>query len=274
MNRACLVVVLLLLWGVGIPAAQADESENPLVDRIEVKLGGYFTNLDTRLRLDVSTEELGTIISLEDDLDFSHKETLFRTSGAVLFGRRHQLQLSYYKLARDSYATIDEEIEFEDEVFPINAEVTGFFDVVFAQLSYNFWAVTKERTALGISLGVVDVDLKAGIDLVEDTQGFSAETDLDTDVPVALLGLQLRQVIVPRLLFVGSAEYIYISSIGDYSGNVLFLSGGLEYRAFEHVGFGLNYEYGNLEVDAEKGDFIGDLQFTVQGVQAYIRFAF
>jgi len=275
--RAAIPVFLIMLFCATVTTAtQADETPNPLVDTVEVKVGGFFTSLDTNIRLDISTEDLGTIIDLEDDLDFSSSEEIWRLSGAYLFGRtrRHQLKLEYYKLSRDSMATIDEEIEWEDEVFPIEAEVTGFFDVEFAQLSYTYWAMSREKTALGATLGVVQIGLKAGIDLVEATQALSAGTDVNTDVPVPLLGLQLRQEIVPRLLFIAGAQYIYVSSIGDYSGNVLFAMGGLEYRPWEHFGFGVNYEYGKLEVEAEKGDFTGELDFTVHGLQAYLRFGF
>lgn len=276
MNTTRLVMAVLLLFGLGLSTAQADEKPNPLVDTFEIKIGGYFTTLDTDIRLDLSHEDLGTIISLEDDLDFSSDEKIWRLSGAWLFGskRRHQLQLSYYKLARDSTAIIEEEIEWEDEVFPINAEVTGFFDISFAQLSYSYWALSREKTALGVSLGVVQVELKAGLDLVEVSQELTAATDISTDLPVPQLGLQLRQEIVPKLLFIATAQYIYVSSIGDYSGSVLFAGGGLEYRPFEHFGFGATYEYGNLNIEAEKGEFTGELDFAVSGLQAYIRFAF
>lgn len=268
--------LFVLLMGVTtISSAQSDESENPLIDRFEFKLGGYFTSLDTTLRLDVDHEDFGTIIGFEDDLDFDKNQTLFRISGAMLLGSRHQLRLGYYSLDRSSSARIEEEFEWGDETFPFDADVDAFFNLDFIEFSYTYWAITKEKTALGVALGLVSVGLESGIGLQGDRDnGISRETDLKTDVPVPLLGVQVRHAIIPKLILLGGVDYIYISSLGDYSGSVLFLNGGLEYRAFEHLGFGLGYSYGNLSVESTRRLFTGEIDYTMQGLQGYLRFNF
>lgn len=271
-----IAAILVLLLGVNtIPIARAAEEIPPLIDHFDIKIGGYFTSLDTTLRLDVNSEDLGSLVKFEDDLDFNKTHTVIRISAAMLFKERHQLQLGYYGLDRSSSDRIEEEIEWGDETFPVNADVKGFFNLDFIELSYTYWALKKEKTALGVNLGLVAVGLETGLGLQgEGEQGFSTETDVNTDVPVPLIGAQVRYAIIPRLLLIGKGDFIYVNSLGDYSGTVFFLGGGLEFRAFEHVGFGLFYDYGHLDVQAQRQVLTGEIDYTMQGVEGYIRFNF
>ncbi len=266
---------LLVMCVTGTSIARAAENVPPLIEHFDIKIGGYFTSLNTKLRFDLNSVDEGTRIKFEDDLDFDKTQMVFRISAAMLFKERHQVLLGYYGLDRTSSGRIEEEIKWGDETFPVDADVKGFFNLDFIEFSYTYWALKKEKTALGVSLGLVAVGLESGIGLQGDReQGISTETDLNTDVPVPLIGVQVRHAIIPKLLLIGKGDFIYVNSLGDYSGSVFFLAGGLEFRAFENVGFGLMYDYGHLDVEAERQVFTGDIDYTMQGVQGYIRFNF
>jgi hypothetical protein len=268
-------LVLLFMCVTGIAKAQAEQGDIPLIDHFEIKLGGYFTSLDTNLRLDLNSEETGTLINFEDDLDLDKRQTIYRLSAAMLFKKRHQVRLGYYQLDRSSSSRIEEEIDWGDETFPVNADVDAFFNLYFIEISYTYWALAREKTALGVALGLVSVGVESGIVLVgEREHGIGIDTDLKTDVPVPLIGVQVRHAIIPKLILMGKGDFIYVNSLGDYSGSVLFIGGGLEYRAFKYMGFGLTYDYGHLDVEARSNLFTGEIDYTMQGLQGYLRFNF
>ncbi len=44
---------------------------------------------------------------------------------------------------------------------------------------------------------------------------------------------------------------------------------GLNFQAFEHVGFGLNYNYFELDIGVNKSNWRGNIETTYDGVYVY-----
>jgi hypothetical protein len=278
MNRRGLVAVavltmFLLASGVGSPAAMAVE-DNELVDRWEFDLGGFFLGSSTDVTLYSTLLGQGTEVSLEDDLGFDSSDFSFHAKAAYLIGRRHQVSLGYYKLNRDSSQQIDFELDWGDETFPLSATVIGYFDTTFLEFGYDFWLVTRERTALslGLSLTYLSVEAGLGIDGVDvgDVSG-----DLKTDVPVPAVFVSLRQHLVQRLILRAKLGYMTLNPIPDYKGDLWNGYIALEHRTWKNVGFGLKYSRDSYNIQKEDGAILDwDIGFDLSGFEFYLHFMF
>ena len=272
LGPAVALLAILLAAGIGSPSAKADDL-NPLVDKWEFNLGGFFLASNTDITLYSNLLEEGTQINFEDDLGFDDSGTSFHLDAAYRIGRRHQISAGYYQLQRDTTYQINFEFDWGDETFPVDATVTGYFDMTFLEFGYDYWMLTKERTALSIGLSLSWIKVESGLG-VGDVEG-SIGTDLSSDVPVPTIALELRQILVQRLRLNAGLGYMTLSPIPDYKGNVWRSHIGLEHHTWKHVGFGLKYTYDAYDITKEDGSVLDwDIAFDLSGFEAYLHFMF
>ena len=56
------------------------------------------------------------------------------------------------------------------------------------------------------------------------------------------------------------------ADVGDYDGVLINVALGLNYKAFEHVGFGLSYNYFELDVNIDKSNWQGNIETIYEGI--------
>jgi hypothetical protein len=54
-------------------------------------------------------------------------------------------------------------------------------------------------------------------------------------------------------------------SVGDYSSGLWNSSVGVQFQAFKHLGFSLNYQYFSLNADVESEDWRGRVELRYRG---------
>ena len=113
--RTLLQIFIILSFSITMVHA-ADSN----TDRFSFSIGAFITDRDTDARLDSQTLGQGTDIDFEDDLDLDSSGTVFRLDAFYRFNRRHRIDFAIFDLSRDSSATINESIQFGDDVFNIN----------------------------------------------------------------------------------------------------------------------------------------------------------
>ena len=263
--RWSLVLVLLLVAGPMFGAVTTDESI--VLDRWELQLGGFFTRLDTTLK--VGDQE----VNFEDDLDFDNAADLFRFSFGRVFGKRHEVRGTYFSVKRDSLLEFEGELDIGDAPIPIGAQVLIIYDTEFATLDYTYWMISKERTAFGVTGGLTLFDLKTGIDLVEPDLG-SVIQDLSTEFPVPQIGLRVRQAMSQKFIFLGEASFLRFRDVSDFSGDFLTARLGVEYRAFRYLGFGAQMSLNRYDVRSDRGRARAEFQYDIEGFYVYLRGTF
>ena len=267
-------LIALLTFLVAVPTlAGVTVDQSQVLDRWAVHIGGYVTSLGTDIRLDGPNGN-GTTISLEDDLGFSSSESVPQFAGGVILGQRHQISLSYFKTERTSSTTLTKEIEWGDEVFPINIDVRAFLDTEFLTLGYTYWFYSSEKTAVGVSGGLTQFNLKSGIQVGGQQSGIGIENDIDTDLPVPQLGASIQHALPARFVLIGKLGYISFTDVEGFSGDISSAIGGIQYRPWKHIGFGANYNWILYDIDSEDTGFAGTFEYDIQGFDFYLRLAF
>ena len=261
---------LILLLLVTLPLAAQD-----LFPRFSITAATSPADFETNARIDPETSaEEGTTISFEDDLGLEDSRTLTRFGLQWRPFRRHELAATYFSAPRNGFEQIHREIVFRDQVYPVLADVTTQFDLDYASVMYTFWARRSDRDGLGITLGAAT--LRMGASVTAETAGGSATITqrAETDVPVALAGLQGRIAFTPRVLAEASVAMLPRVTIEDYTGDALTAGARLEYRPLQWLGIGAAYHYFRLDVDVEQTTLRGALDMTIRGPEAYVRLGF
>lgn len=261
-------LALLLLLAVPLSAQS-------LFPRFSITGGTSPASFDTVARIDPETAgEQGTVVSFEDDLGLDDSRTLQRFGVQWRPFARHELAASVFSAPREGVEQIDREIVFRDEVYRAQALVTTEFDLDYRSLTYTYWARRSERDGFGITLGIAALAMDASVTAERFGESITVTQRADTDVPVALAGVQGRLAITPRFHLEGSASMLPSVTIEDYTGTALNAGARLEYRPLSWLGIGAAYNYFRLDVDVAQTDLRGTLEQTIQGPEGYVRLAF
>jgi hypothetical protein len=254
----------------------AQEKEpNQLYQRFRVEVGAFASFFNTNLRLD--SKNLpgdGTEIDLEDDLGFDTKKFDFRAGGYLRLGKRHKIRYGYFSLSRNSNKVLDEEIEFGDEIFPVDAEVNAEFRTQFALLGYSFSFLAREKIEVGIGLGLSAMFTKAGIAAVGsvgDDPIDLVEERTDATFPVGSLGLDVSWAPLSRMIVSGRVGGLYVS-VSTITASVGDANVGAEYFFTRGFGAGLRFAYTKLQVE-ETADPLLKVTYRYSGLQIYGVFA-
>jgi hypothetical protein len=242
------------------------------LDRWIFRIGGFLTGLDTNIRLDSPSGRFGTTINLEDDLGFSSSESVPRLNLGFILGKRHQISAGWYKTDRDSSTTLQEEIDWGDETFPVNLDVRAFYNTEFINFAYTYWFYSSEKTALGVTGGLVFFSIGAGVGAAASGPGIQVEEDLSSEVPVPQLGFSVNTYLGRRFVFSGGLGYIAFD-LDDWEGDVATARVGIEHRTWKNFGFGLGYGYSSYDIDANASEFLGKFEYTIDGFEIYFRAA-
>jgi len=260
-------------------AVQAEEAAHPkLAARVYLDVGAYRPGIDTKLRVDRAGGQ-GTVISLEDDLDYDDSEVLPYGMVNLRLGERWRIEGEYFALDRDKTRVIDREIQIGDSVFPLNETVRSHFDTDIYRLSVGYSFLKWPSSEAGVALGVHVTSFDLGIS----TEGtiIRVSEAAETFAPLPTLGLYGYHAFSPRWLVQGRAD-LFSLDYDDYSGSLVNISLGLEYQLAKHVGIGAGYRYVDLELTSEKtlpvvsasDDFRGEFNYHYSGPTLYMSLSY
>ena len=170
-----------------------DGAPDPLNDTFFVSLGTYLVNTDTTVRLDGTTQDSGTRVDWDRTFGDA-TATQFRVDAMWRFAERHKLRALWFNTSRSSSRTIDEEIDWGGETFPVNSRVKGDVNWDIYQLAYEYSFLRRDTYELSASIGAYyaafDSNLSATITNPGGTTQRNAKRDASVDLPLPVLGLR------------------------------------------------------------------------------------
>lgn len=246
-----------------------------LFPTFSVTAGQSTDDFETNARIDPDDGAFeGTLISFERDLGLEDSRTLPRFGVQWRPFRRHELAAMHFAASREGFEEIDREIVFRDEIYRAQALVTTQFDLDYWSATYTYWARRTDRDGLGITLGVASLALDASITAEQPGVSVTVTQEAETEVPVALAGLQGRIAFAERIHGEASFATLPRVTIEDYTGTALTGQARLEYRPLNWLGIGAAYNYFRFDVDVEASDLRGSLDMTFKSPEVYVRLAF
>jgi hypothetical protein len=264
-----------LLLGFSTLAHSGDGS--PLNERASVGLGTFFLSSDTHVRADAfSSGRVGTPLDFEDTFGLSD-DRVFRVDASWRVGNRHLLRAMYFKSDRSVTRTIDENIDFGDATFPVNADVAADFRFHITELAYEYVFMQTDGYQLGASFGIHNAAFRIGLsaDLVStEGDGVHVEETVRTNAPLPVFGLRGRWHITGDVYVLAHAQYFQLA-FDSYKGDVQDYEAALVWQVAQRFGVGAAYNVFRTRFGTDDRDhFEGRLRWQYAGPQLFMRMSF
>jgi hypothetical protein len=275
LNPRLFSVPLVLAAALAAGAANArppeQEPDNLLNDRFGLQFALMYSSNSTDVRVDATDGTLGTELSAEDDLGLSKSKLLGRGEVWFRMRERHRARISNYfvPLDRRGRTVLDRTIQFGDEIYLVNEEVTSRLAVRVLAFTYTYSFVKNDRLEAGLSLGF-------------DVVGFEGEATVPARLrtereersgPAPLVGLDVAGRIHGRWYAEARAQYLK-AKVDDVEGGLTAFEVNALYRLHRNVTLGLGYNSLSIDIDSRDVGDSGRLELTTAGPQLFARVGF
>jgi len=282
-SRRNFVVSAVLLGSLILASAPAESQRDyePLFDKYNFKLEGSWVGLTTEIRLDSEVLGEGTTLNFEDDLDLGSSKTIPTLAFEWQIAKKHKLGVRWQDITRDSTAQALTEIQWEDEIIPIDADVTLGFDITQAFIDYAYYPWVKEKWAAGFGLGLRWMDIGATLTYrgESDDDVIEGSSDVKASAPLPYLYFEYRRLFSDNWRFIAGLGWLYVS-IEDISGGQYIGRAGIEYLAGKRWAFGAAINLATVNVDwdgieTEEGNLVnGAVDMAINDFSVFVRVRF
>jgi hypothetical protein len=256
-------------------AAFADDAPNLLTNPFHLALGTYIVDTDTEVSLNGSSNE-GTRVDWENTFG-SGDVTRFRFDGQWRFADRHKARFMWFDTSRYSSRTLEEEIDWGDETFPVNARTRAEFSFSVYELAYEYAFLHRENYEVSGSFGLHYTDLELTLSAKAETSGGTLQRDIkesgDVGAPLPVIGLRGLWAL-PYDFWVDAQAQYFALSIDEYDGSLTDLRLMVTWQPKTWLGIGIGYNQFTVDVDVEKNSFDGSLDWTYEGPMIFYSASF
>ncbi len=269
-----LPITCALIMAAAAPARGDGEGAPILSDRFGISAGSYFANLRTSLQVG-RAGVLGSLVTMEGDLNLEEETTDGRYDLFYRINPRHTLESTVIVIGRDGRRSIDREIQFQDFLFAVNAEVETKFDSRLFKLAYRYSFLNDGRVETGIIAGLSTFSYEISMS-GQASAGTGTPIQLRTaaeDVlaPIPTFGIFTSCAVRPRLIFRGSAELFYVN-VGDISGRLIDAKLTFDYFPTRRFGLGLGVAGTSVGLNYSSGSKSLDVDYRYSGPLIYLQF--
>jgi hypothetical protein len=252
----------------------SSKGPNLLEDAFQVSLGTYIVSADTTIRLDATNEDTGTTVDW-DRVVGGGDASRFRLDGAWRFGDRHKLRAMWFDFSRSRTETLDREIEWGDEVFPVSAEATAKTRFSIYEVAYEYAFLKRETLELTGTAGIhwtqYKAELSATLNGASGTREASDSAKLNAPLPVVGVRGLWR---IHRNFWLDGAVQYFALQYDVYDGSILDTRIGVLWQPSKWVGIGLGYNRFDVDVDLDDNDFQGKFEWVYDGPQLFYNVSF
>jgi hypothetical protein len=255
----------------------AEAGPDLLTDPFRVSLGAFILESDVSVRLDGETD-VGTDVDFnrttKDDDDFR-----FRLDGQWRFGERHKLRAMYFSNTNEKSRTLDEEIVWQDETFPIGAKVKGEFEIDVVMLAYDYSFLKRDNYELFAGIGLHYTDVATSLSARVEIEGGEGGVDGsingggDVGLPLPVIGVGGLWSL-PHDFWISGSFQLFALEIDNIDGTLTDGMVAVIWQPKPWLGIGLAYNRFDVDVDVDKNRFKGNLEWTYDGPMLFYNASF
>jgi hypothetical protein len=251
------------------------QDSDALPDRVSVRLGGYFADMDTDISLADPSDTLSGRVNLEDDLGFKQDKTVPRVRADFLFGEHQGLALDYYSIDRSSHQVLARDITYDGVDYAANADVRAKLDFDFGSVAWRWW-FGQGNDAYGVGLGAGWYRVKTALagdgaydPGVGGPQPVSMSSSSNDSAWAPMLQLGWRHAFDDNWRIYLDASGVRKNG-GRISGHIYNAALGVEWLPWQNLGFGLEYGYSQIKLHWDRRMYDADLDMTLSGPSAFV----
>lgn len=234
---------------------------------------GYFSpDLDTKIIVTDENQIVGTGISFEQNLGLDDSEGTGLLYINWRMFKRHALEYRYFQLDRSATTSSSSvAIAIGEEFFDITLPIQSFFDITAHEIAYSYSLLFDERKDLYVGLGISLQDLSLGIQGTESSPnpGEIINSQLDSTAPLPTLNVGFDYAFNDKWLFVSRLGWLAVeldfAADEELSGQIINANAGIQWNAFRNVGFYLQYQVFDVDVDYKVGPVLFAIDYDYTG---------
>jgi hypothetical protein len=243
------------------------------VERFSLSAGFYETMNNTNIRVGTNSGKVGSEIDFEDDLGFNRFSPTFSTDLQWRASSRSKFKLSYYNIRRKANYKLDRTIDFGENTYAVDADVSVFFNTAVYRFSYGYAILSKPKYEIGMSIGAHIIGAGVGMSLNSSTVGINKKQDLQFTAPLPNLGIWAGYAFTER--FALNTEFDYLAlKINNTKGQVI----GYSFTGVYKIAKNFNLTGGltglNLKVDTVRDKLNGHFRWGNNGFSIKASYTF
>lgn len=270
----CLIVILAT-YSQTSAAQSAGWDEHPwLHSKFRLTPGLFFAKADTEIRVNGNEAIRNPDIDLDERFGVSKDEDRFAGELLWRFGDKWSVAIQYLDSKDGSKAVLEEDIEWKDYVLQSGSSASVGQELNIYRVFMGRKFVDGLQNQFGAGLGFHWLDLGFFVEgeffLNGESTGVRRES-VSASAPLPNLGAWYDHAFNARWAFNSRVDWLS-ASIDEYSGSITNASIGVNYQAWRHLAFGVNYNYFRINVDVDKRGWKGGLEYERQGPFVYANF--
>jgi hypothetical protein len=249
-NRRAVVMgsMFVVFFGLAAVPARAQHEYEPLFDKFNFQVEGSWVAVNTTIRVDSPVLGKGTTLNFEDDLGLAADKTIPTLAFQWQIAKRHRLGVRWQNIDRSSSAQANTEIEWGDDVIPIDAKIDLNFDITQTFVDYAFYPWVKERWAAGFGLGFRWMDLKATLKWEGQNVQEEGTEEAKGDGPLPYFYFEYRRLLSDNWRLLTGLGWLGVK-VGDIDGSQWVGHVIVEYLLGDRWSVGVGANYSAIDVD-------------------------
>lgn len=276
MSNTFLLFALALLIVVSSAVAEEFNEESSVISPLTVRFGVFDMNSSTAVRVNGRNGNIGSKFSFEEALNLDDRKDTFIAGLRWRFKDRHFLELEYFNLGRSGFRRLDGEIRFGDEVFEVGADVKSSFTTEVTRLSYSYRILRSANWGLGLAGGIHVTRLRATLtEIVVDSIGVPVTNREIASItaPLPVIGFSGARRLSEKWALIAKGESFFLK-VDDIEGSINHGSVYFEHETTKHFGFGLGYDWLDIDIDSDENLWKGKADVRFDGPMLFVKGSF
>ena len=267
-RTATTLLVLALIFGAGTTTAQDSAGEHPqLRSDWWVDVGVFYPNRKFTLSAEGNVTDNDQEHEFDQKLGLSERDPLFEGQVGWQFGEKWGVAAQYFNSSKDARRTLNEDVEWEDVVYEVGAEVRAGTELSVTRLVFSRHFYDKGPHDFRLAIGLHLLELEAFISgqaRIDDMTSEFRKSENSVSAPLPNIGAWYRYSPSQKWLFSLRADWLE-ATVDDVSGAITNLFVGVNYSVLDNVGIGLGYQRFGLDATFRESSWRGTADLTFSG---------
>lgn len=258
--------LLFITSSATLQAQPASDSHPWITDRFAIEAGVFFPTSGFKISADGTSP--GRQVDFNGALGVDKSQSTGSLTFRWNFGEKWSVWGQWWALDPSGSRTLDEDITWRDLTFQSGSDVTSGVDVAVGRLFFGREFSNGDHHEFGAGFGLHWLDLEAYIEgevfINDQSSGFRRES-VDAAAPLPNIGAWYYFSPAQKWLLQARIDW-FSANIGDYDGTLINGSIGANFQLTDHFGLGLSYQYFDLDVDVDSGNWEGGADISTRGL--------
>jgi hypothetical protein len=265
----CMIGLFLPVYAL---TAESEDAHPLMASKYWAQVGVYFSARDFTASAKGSVGDSVRSIDFDSRAGLDDQPDLFIAEVGWQFSRRWGLALQHFESERSASRILSSAIEWQDLVFDAGVQIEAETSVKITRLFFARQFRDKGPHSLRLGAGLHWLSLGAGLageaTLNELTREFRRGV-VKANVPMPNIGAWYRYSPSHRWIFNVRADWLS-ASVDKYNGRIWNAAAGINYSPWDRVGFGLSYQFFQLDGRISEDGWRGNVQTSFSGPVVHI----